>query len=137
MGSSDPSWPPGECSSPRAVAVAYLADLTRREQRLAAERDQAVADAVAAGADWGQIGQATGRTRQGARQRWNRRLPPPRLVAHDRFLPDDPVHAPADRIPAGPHLMPEVPDPALAAWIFTWQVWHDEPPEDPWASLRP
>ncbi len=131
----DPEWPRPQPASPRIVALAYLAVLTQREQRLDAERDQAVADAVAAGADWGQIGQATGRTRQGARQRWSRRLPPPRAVAHDDLVPDEIIDAPADRVPPGPHPMPELPEaPALAAWIVTQKIWHEPPPEDPWAT---
>ncbi len=131
----DPEWPPPQHASPRTVALAYLAVLTQREERLDAERDQAVADAVAAGADWGQIGRATGRTRQGARQRWSRRLPPPRVVAHDDLIPDEPVDISADRIPPGPHLMLEAPeDPLLIARMFTQQALSDGPPEDPWAT---
>jgi hypothetical protein len=140
VGTFDPiwlAWPPPRYASPRAVALAYLAELDRRQRRLAAELDQAVADAVAAGADWGQVGQATGRTRQGARQRWSRRLPPPRIVAHDDLVPEEPVDAPADRIPPPPHLPAEVPDPALSAWLIGQQVRNDQPPEDPWADSWP
>lgn len=132
VGTFDPEWPPSRQASPCTVALAYLHELTRREQRLSAERDQAVADAVAAGADWGQIGQATGRTRQGARQRWSRRLPPPRVVAHDDLVPDEPVDVPADHLPSGPYALPEVPGPALSAWILTQKVFHEQPPEDFW-----
>lgn len=136
MGTFDPvwlAWPPPAYAGPRTVALAYLAELARRQQRLAAELDQAVADAVAAGADWGQVGRATSRTRQGARQRWSRRLPEPRLAAHDDLAPDECAEAPADRLPPPPHLPAEVPDPALSAWIAGQQAWHDQPPEDPWA----
>jgi hypothetical protein len=107
--------------------------MARRQRRLAEEIDQAVADAVAAGADWGQVGRATGRTRQGARQRWARRLPEPRLVAHDDLAPDETVDAPADHLPPPPYPLAEIPDPALSAWIVGRQALTDQPPEDPWA----
>ncbi|SNQ49863.1 conserved hypothetical protein [Frankia canadensis] len=129
MDASGRNWLPRGVS-PRAVALDYLEELTRRLHALALERDQAVADAVAAGADWVQIGQAAGLTRQGARQRWNRRLPDPRLVAHDDCLPPDPVDAPVDLTPSGPSPLAEIPDPMLSALLFTWQVFHEQPPEE-------
>lgn len=129
---------PPRGASPQLVALRYLAELTRRQHELAAELDQAVADAVAAGAHWGQIGHATGRTRQGARQRWAHRLRLPRVVAHDDLLPDPGPEAPADTLPApGTYGPLEIPGPALARAALAWQVQHDQPPEDPWPDQPP
>ncbi|CAJ64056.1 Hypothetical protein FRAAL5423 [Frankia alni ACN14a] len=121
---------------PHAGALDYLTALTRAQQALAGELDRAVLAAVTAGADWAQIGRATGRTRQGARQRWNRFLPPPApppTPASDAWLPvlsDDPW----DRRPPPRYSPPELLHPRLHTRLADHQVRHDQPPDDPWPA---
>ncbi|MCK9923220.1 hypothetical protein MXD61_15300 [Frankia sp. AgPm24] len=131
------TWPPDPGASAQAVALAHLAELTRQQERLAGQRDQAVSDAVAIGVGWGLVGRATGLTRQGARQRWHGRLPEPREVAHDSAVPAENHDVPADVEVAGSHILLETPVPRLAAYLFALQAGWDDPPDDPWGEDIP
>jgi len=54
--------------------VLAVAEAHHAHQRAAAVLDEAVAAARAAGTSWGDIGRATGMTRQSANERWARRV---------------------------------------------------------------
>ncbi|CUU60811.1 hypothetical protein Ga0074812_14811 [Parafrankia irregularis] len=116
-----------------------LAAMAEAQRVLVAAVDRTVLAAVEAGASWGEIGRVTGRTRQGARQRWIRLVAPPALAE----TPDPVVFAPPaedelalprpwDLRPPPGGSWPELPSAALSARIAVHQARHDEPPDDPW-----
>lgn len=116
-----------------------LAAMAEAQRVLAAAVDSTVLAAVSAGASWGEIGRATGRTRQGARQRWIRLVAPPSPLSAE--MPDplpvssagkEPLPRPWDLRPPPGGSWPELPSGELSVRIAVYQARHDEPPDDPW-----